>query len=187
VPWFACSIVQALQCDYIVCEYSFVEPHRQLEVVTSISLLSYIILHIFNVEKICSHNMNQKLLYPRYRSRKMCCWLIVYMVGKSIARGVVADRKVVTNFMRWRESGGVSFKTFKTEKQKKKIFRLQAPLITSWIREKIWLNAANSAFSKSLHTIVGGHILLYRVVWAKGYHKSFYMIHLSHPHIILHV
>jgi hypothetical protein len=36
-----------------------------------------------------------------------------------IARGVVVDRKVGANFIRWRESGGVSFKTFKTEKQKK--------------------------------------------------------------------
>ena len=31
------------------------------------------------------------------------------------------------------------------------------------------------------------HIMLYRVVRATSYHKSFYMIHLSHPHIILHV
>ena len=29
-------------------------------------------------EKICSHNMNKKLLYSRYRSRKMCCWLAMY-------------------------------------------------------------------------------------------------------------
>jgi hypothetical protein len=35
-------------------------------------------------EKICSHNMNQKLLYPWYRSRKMCCWLTMYMVGKCL-------------------------------------------------------------------------------------------------------
>jgi hypothetical protein len=44
------------------------------------------------------------------------------------ARGVVVDRKVGANFIRWRESGGVSFKTFKTEKQKQKVFRLQTPL-----------------------------------------------------------
>jgi hypothetical protein len=66
------------------------------------------------------------------------------------------DRKVVANFMRWRESGGVSFKISKLKRKKKKIFRLQTPLITSWFREKNWLNAANSAFSKSLQTIVGG-------------------------------
>jgi hypothetical protein len=41
--------------------------------------------------------------------------------------------------IRWRESGGVSFKTFKTEKQKQKVFRLQTPLITSWFRENIWM------------------------------------------------
>ena len=35
-------------------------------------------------EKIGSHHMNQKLLYPRYRSRKMCCWLTMYMVGKCL-------------------------------------------------------------------------------------------------------
>jgi hypothetical protein len=64
-------------------------------------------------EKICSHNMNQKLLYLWYRSRKMCCW-------------------------------------------QKMVFRLQTPLITSWFRENIWLNAANSAFSRSLHKNVGG-------------------------------
>jgi predicted transporter len=27
------------------------------------------------------------------------------------------------------------------------------------------------------------YILLYRVVWAKCYHKSYYMIPLSHPYI----
>ena len=57
----------------------------------------------------------------------------------TIARGVVVDRKVGANFIRWRESGRVSFKTFKTEKQKKKVFRLQTPLITSWFRENIWM------------------------------------------------
>ena len=35
-------------------------------------------------ENICSHNMNQKLLYPRNRSRMMYCWLTMYMVGKCL-------------------------------------------------------------------------------------------------------
>jgi hypothetical protein len=35
-------------------------------------------------EKICSHNMNQKLLCHRYKSRKMCRWLTMYMVGKCL-------------------------------------------------------------------------------------------------------
>jgi hypothetical protein len=34
-----------------------------------------------------------------------------------------------------------SFKSFKTEKQEKKVCRLQTPLITSWFRENIWLYA----------------------------------------------
>ena len=99
----------------------------------------------------------QHILRDLYRGYNSFCFILCEQIfSDTIARGVVADRKVVANFMRWRESGGVSFKTFKTEKQKKKIFWLQTPLITSWFRENIWLNAANSAFSKSLHTIVGG-------------------------------
>jgi hypothetical protein len=35
-------------------------------------------------EKICSHNMNQKLLCHRYKSRKMCRWLTMDMVGKCL-------------------------------------------------------------------------------------------------------
>ena len=68
-------------------------------------------------------------------------WFIAceQIFSDTIARGVVVDRKVGANFMRWRESGGVSFKTFKTEKQKQKVFRLQTPLITSWFRENIWM------------------------------------------------
>jgi hypothetical protein len=68
-------------------------------------------------------------------------WFIVceQIFSDTIARGVVVDRKVGANFIRWRESGGVSFKTFKTEKQKQKVFRLQTPLITSWFRENIWM------------------------------------------------
>jgi hypothetical protein len=63
--------------------------------------------------------------------------------------------KVGASLMRWRESGGVSLKTFKTEKHKIGL-SAQTPLITSWFRENIWLNASNSAFSKSLHENVGG-------------------------------
>ena len=92
-------------------------------------------------------------LYRGYNS----FWFILceQIISDTISRGVVADRKVVANFMRWWESEGVSFKTFKTEKQKKTVFRLETPLITSWFREHIWLNATNSAFSKSLHKNVG--------------------------------
>jgi hypothetical protein len=64
--------------------------------------------------------------------------------------------KASANFMRWRESWGVSFRTFKSEKQKIKVFRIQTPLITSWFHENIWLNATNSGFSKSLHKIWEG-------------------------------
>jgi hypothetical protein len=42
-------------------------------------------------EKICSHNMNQKLLYLRYRSRNMCCWLTKYMVGKCLFKWSIVD------------------------------------------------------------------------------------------------
>jgi hypothetical protein len=79
-------------------------------------------------------------------------WFILceQIFSDTVARGVVADRKVGANFMRWRESGGVSFKTFKIEKQKKRVLRLQTLLIISRFRENIWLNATNSAFSKSL-------------------------------------
>jgi hypothetical protein len=89
-------------------------------------------------------------LYHEYYS----FWFILcqQIFSDAIARGVVADRKVGANFMRWRESGGVSFKTFKTEKQKKGSFAFKH----SWFRENIWLNATNSAFSKSLHNNVGG-------------------------------
>ena len=68
-------------------------------------------------------------------------WFILceQIFSDTIARGVVVDRKVGANFIRWRESGRVSFKTFKTEKQKKKVFRLQTPLITSRFRANIWL------------------------------------------------
>ena len=85
-------------------------------------------------------------------------WFIVceQIFLDTIARGVVADRKVGANFMRWRESEGVSYKTFKIEKQKKRVLRLQTLLIISRFRENIWLNATNSAFSKSLHKNVGG-------------------------------
>ena len=99
----------------------------------------------------------QHILRNLYRGHNRF-WFILYgqIFSDTIARGIVVDRKVSANFMRWRESGRVSFKTFKTEKQKKKIFRLQTPLITSWFRENIWLNATNSTFSKSLHKNVGG-------------------------------
>ena len=81
-------------------------------------------------------------------------WFILceQIFSDTIARGVVADRKVGANFMRWRESGGVSFQTFKTEKQKKRYFGFKHP----WFREDIWLNYTNSAFSQSLHKNVGG-------------------------------
>jgi hypothetical protein len=48
-------------------------------------------------------------------------WFILceQIFSDTIARDVVVDRKVGVNFMRWRESGGVSFTTFKTEKQEK--------------------------------------------------------------------
>ena len=99
----------------------------------------------------------QHILRDLYRGYNSFWFILCEQIfSDTIARGVVADRKVVANFMRWRVSGGVSFKTFKTEKQKKKVFRLQTPLITSWFRENIWLNAANSAFSKSLHKHMGG-------------------------------
>jgi hypothetical protein len=81
-------------------------------------------------------------------------WFILceQIFSDTIARGVVANRKVGANFMRWRESGGVNFQTFKTEKQKKRSFGFKHP----WFREDIWLNDTNSAFSKSLHKNVGG-------------------------------
>ena len=56
-------------------------------------------------------------LYRGYNS----FWFILCerIFSDTNARGVVANRKVGANFMMWRESGGVSFKTFKTEKEKK--------------------------------------------------------------------
>ena len=84
-------------------------------------------------------------------------WFILceQIFSDTIARGIVVDRKVGANFMRWRESGGVSFKTFKTEKQKKKGLSPSNTinyLLISWK----YLNATNSTFSKSLHANVGG-------------------------------
>jgi hypothetical protein len=96
-------------------------------------------------------------LYRGYNS----FWFILcgQIFSDTIARGVVADRKVGGNVGKWMQTswgGGISFKSFKTEKQEKKVCRLQTPLITSWFRENIWLYATNSGFSKSLHKNVGG-------------------------------
>ena len=94
-------------------------------------------------------------------------WFIVceQIFSDTIARGVVVDRKVGANFIRWRESGGVSFKTFKTEKQKKKGLSPSNTINYLSISCK-YLNATNSTFSKSLHTNVGGRNTFWKGVCA---------------------
>jgi hypothetical protein len=57
---------------------------------------------------------------------------------------LTCSRYDIPEALLWRESWGVSFRTFKSEKQKIKVFRVQTPLITSWFRENICLNATNS-------------------------------------------
>jgi hypothetical protein len=62
----------------------------------------------------------QHILRDIYRGYNSFRFILCEQIfSDTIARGVVADRKVGANFMRWRENWGVSFKTFKTEKQKK--------------------------------------------------------------------
>ena len=99
-------------------------------------------------------------LYRGYNS----FWFIwcEQIFSDTTARGVVADQKVGGNVGKWVQTswgdGKVEGKALKLSKlkSKKKVFRLQTPLITSWFRENLWLNATNSAFSKSLHKNLWG-------------------------------
>ena len=107
------------------------------------------------------HSQPTTHLTDLYRGYNSFWFICEQIFSDTTARGVVADQKVGGNVGKWVQTswgdGKVEGKALKLSKlkSKKKVFRLQTPLITSWFRENLWLNATNSAFSKSLHKNVG--------------------------------
>jgi hypothetical protein len=70
-PFFCFSVLKVLKLTPPLYRHLMKFPPTFRSATTPLAIVS---------EKICSHHMNQKLLYPRYRSLNMCCWLTMYIV-----------------------------------------------------------------------------------------------------------